>query len=88
MRNVVTVILPPNREMTFEVKPPMRLTERPIVLTIRKEGIVINQLSSSEVLVQNPTNLVMPILFFVVESGTLSLIGALKQLIAGPKETP
>lgn len=86
MRNVVTAILPPNHETTFEVKPPMRLTERPMVFTIRKLGMVIRQLSNSEVLVQNPTEHVMPVLFFVADNLTLNLIAIIKRFLPEAKE--
>lgn len=83
MRNVVTSVLPPQREITIKINPPMRPTERPVVLTMNKIGLTIEELSRSEVVVRNESMRVMPMAFIVVEGALFGLLGTVKQLMGG-----
>lgn len=83
MRNAITAILPPQHQTTILLDPPIDPTkERLYVLTARgKAGIVVQEISPSEVLIQNLGERVIPTLVFVGSIGLGKIPGALANLV-------
>ena len=81
MRNLVSSILPPNRSLLIKVEPPLQANEQPTVLTVRKSGLLIEQLRNDVVRVSNNSNVVMPILFCVIDRRLPRWLGIAKQLL-------
>jgi hypothetical protein len=80
-RNVVTSVLPPHRTVMIKVKPPISTMEQPMVLTLSRHGLAITQVSSDLVQIQNQTDRVKPICFYVAPRG-FSLGGAIQTVKA------
>lgn len=83
MRNVVVRVLAPKENLIVQVSPPMKPTERPIILTASKMGMVIQQLANDAVRIENPTSFVAPIIFFVTNGNAFELLGTVKNLLGG-----
>jgi hypothetical protein len=52
-----------------------------MVFTMNKIGLKVSPTSKDEVLVENHGTHVMPILFVVIDNGTIGFLGTLKQLL-------
>ncbi len=81
MRNLVTSIIPPKGRLLIRISPPMSLQEKPIALTPWKQGLSIVEIDASTVYVQNVSDRVMPILFFVGDQNfNLGFIGTIARI--------
>lgn len=65
MRNVKSAILPSGGSLLIKVSPPIHQSERPMVMTLWKQGMTVKVLTPELVHVINTTPRLMPMLFYV-----------------------
>jgi hypothetical protein len=63
-------------QLSIKIHPPMQATERPIMLTLIKNGMTLT-IEPDQVTVTNPTQRLAPMFFCVVDDRALEFVGRL-----------